>query len=74
MRGGIRGWPQISFHDFSILVNNHHLAGGHGTVTYSRGFDDHKARFMVYGRNISPGKNHQTMFHQHEIGLEYFFF
>ena len=72
--GRVGGGVQFSLHHFSVQVHHHHILRFHMVVGHAAGLDHHQAALAVYGTYVTPGKQHQAVFDQIQVGLAYFLF
>ena len=71
----VRRRIKIAFHHFArVQVNHHHVRRLHVVVWYTRRLDYHETFLAVDARDVAPGENHEIVFHEVEVGTEYFFF
>ncbi len=70
----IARWLQLAFDDHAIQIKNNHVGWLHCLIRNTTGFNHYQTILAVDCTNVSPGKNNQSVSHQIQIGLPYFFF
>ena len=69
VRGGIARRAQIPFHDFSVEVDDDHIALGHVVVGDPARLDDDEAAFTIDLADVPPCKEHELVLYEIEIRL-----
>ena len=74
MRRGVRRGPVMPLDHLPSEIDNYHIFCGKFLVGHPARFDHDQSGFPVNGGNISPRKQHQTVFYQIEIRTEHLLF
>ncbi|MNC61193.1 hypothetical protein D3C75_1111220 [compost metagenome] len=71
---GIRGRFTLPFLDNSVQIHHHQIVYRHHLIGDPRRFDHHQPLLAIDRRHVTPGKGHQTITRQAEIGRQYLLF
>ena len=69
----IGGRAQRTLDDLAVEIDHHHVRGLHGFVADAARFDDDDALLTVDAADVAPGKGHQTVLGQIQVGAKNFF-
>lgn len=67
--GGVGRGTEVTLHHLARQIHNDHVRGLHFVVRHAAGFDYHQAALTVDGGDVAPGKYHQTMADEVQVGL-----
>ncbi len=73
-RGVGRGLFGPFDHFAGFNADHHHVVGGHDAVIHARRFDDEHALLAIDSADVTPGKRHQVVFWQGQVGFKYLAF
>ncbi|MNE46913.1 hypothetical protein D3C80_1412830 [compost metagenome] len=75
MGSGIRRGFLTALNALAISqIDHHHILHLHMRIFHAGRFDHHQPAFTVNGADVTPGKGHQLVAREVEVGLQYLLF